>query len=95
LGTKRKVFHINVLENIKIVMDIGAGVGVVVPEEPKTPSPVNTQNIENLVIEDVESKGESNTIGEAKLVVVPEASLAKSASRSSKRHAGDTDKDSL
>jgi hypothetical protein len=89
------VFHINVLENMKTMMDIGAGVGVVVPEEPKTPSHVNTQNIENLVIEDAESEGESNTMGEVELVAVPKASLAKSASRSSKRRAGDTDKDSL
>jgi hypothetical protein len=43
----------------------------------------------------VESEGESNTVGEAELVAVPEASLAKLASRWSKRHAGDTDEDSL
>jgi hypothetical protein len=79
------VFLINVQENTKTMMDIGAGVGSVVTEEPKMPSSVN------LVIEDVESKGESNTVGEAKLVAVPEASPAKSASRWSKKRAGDTD----
>jgi hypothetical protein len=83
------VFLINVQENTKTMMDIGAGVGSVVTEEPKMPSSVN------LVIEDVESEGESNTVGEAKLAAVPEASPAKSASRWSKKSAGDTDKNSL
>jgi hypothetical protein len=43
----------------------------------------------------VESEGESNMVGEAKLAAVPETSPAKSASRWSKRCVGDTDEDSL
>jgi hypothetical protein len=95
LGTKRQVFHISILDNTKTMMDIGAGVGVVVTEEPKTPSSLNSQDIANLVIEDVESEGESNMVGEVELAVVPEASPVKSASRWNKRCAGDTDEDSL
>jgi hypothetical protein len=44
------VFLINVQENTKKMMDIGADEGVVVTEEPKMPSSVNTQDIANPVI---------------------------------------------
>jgi hypothetical protein len=67
-----------------------------------TPDSVNTHDVQNYVVADIdESEGENNMavdgtmVGEGQLATIPEASLAKSASQWSKCQAGDTVEDSL
>jgi hypothetical protein len=67
-----------------------------------TSDSVNTHDVQNYVVADIdESEGENNmaiddmVVGEALLAAIPEASPAKSASPWSKCWAGDTDEDSL
>jgi hypothetical protein len=67
-----------------------------------TPDSVNTHDVQNYVVADIdESEGENNMavdgtmVGEGQLAAIPEVSLAKSASQWSKCQAGDTVEDSL
>jgi hypothetical protein len=64
------------------------------------PKSSNAQEVENCVIHDMdESEGENNLVVDSSLVgelaAIPDASLAKAASRWSKRRASDTSKDSI
>jgi hypothetical protein len=106
---KNQVFHIAVpntmlqqrQEDLLGEFEHEGGLGAEVTElQQEIPKSINSQEVENCVIHDIEeSEGENNLavdcspVGE--LADIPEASPANSASRWSKRRAGDTDEDSL